>query len=62
MNDTNLLVLHELEGNPPIELTPLQQRLAPHANEIIYFWIVVWVITGIAALAEVVRQYRASKK
>lgn len=43
---TGLLVLTELAGNSPIQLTNLQAALAPFSAQISYAWILVWCATG----------------
>jgi hypothetical protein len=53
----NLLVLKELAGNAPTSLDPLQQLLAPHVHELIYFWVAVWSVTAIVLLIRLVREY-----
>jgi hypothetical protein len=58
----NLIVLRELEGNPPVQLDPLQQFLAPHVEVLIAFWVAVWCGTAIFLLVKLAREYREYRK
>ncbi len=59
---TKLVVLKELEGNPPVTLDPLQQFLAPYAGTMTAFWVALWFATAIAVLLKLWHEYQESKK
>jgi hypothetical protein len=57
-----IIVLKELSGNPPVQLHPIQQFMAPHIDTMVAFWIAVWFATGIAVLLGLLRDYREHRK
>ena len=54
---TTYIVLKELTGNPPPQFGQLQQFLAPHVNLLVAFWQVVWLVTAIAMIILLAREY-----
>jgi hypothetical protein len=57
----DLIVLKELQGNPPTSLDPLQQVLAPYIEELTAFWVAVWCMTAVVLVVHLVREYRKHK-
>lgn len=58
----NLIPLVALQGNEPTQLNPLQQAMASHVQEIVFFWILVWWITGMVIITKFVKEYQRERK
>ena len=58
----NLIVLKELQGNPPVQLDTVQQFFAPHVDAMIMFWILVWCATGVFVLIKLGLEYVEYRK
>lgn len=55
--DTTYLPMVENAGNSPAVLDPIQQKLAPHVDAMISFWILVWIITACVVLHRLYTEY-----
>ena len=61
MHEEPLIVLKELRGNDPVQLTPLQQFLAPHVTTLIDTWILIWCATAAIVVLKLIHEYRLHK-
>lgn len=61
-SSSHIVVLKQLTGNAPAHLDPLQAFFAPYTNELILFWISVWITTAGVLVVKVVREYMAHRR
>lgn len=48
-------------GNMPVTLDPIQQKLAPHVDALILFWVAVWAATACVVLYKLYGEYREQR-
>ncbi len=61
MEDQKLIVLKELAGNKPTQLSPVQQYIDHHIYAFSYFWFIVWCVTAATMLVKLWYEYKSQR-